>query len=451
MGLAPLGDGIIELADHDMPGLGALKKKYSSGPPPLDGMKISASLHVTAEVALFVLALRDFGAEVRWASCNVLSTQEEIAASLLSKGIPVFAWKGQSEKEYWECLADAFTFGGDSGPDLIVDDGGDASLMVHRGYQAEDDPSLLGDTALDGILRDMQGVRPGFWHGVVDGLRGLAEQTTSGVTRLIKLERDGKLLFPAIVVNDCVTKSKFDNIYGCRQSLLSGLFRATDRMVAGKHVCVCGYGEVGKGSAQALRGQGAFVFVTEADPICALQACMDGFPVVLIEDALPLCDIFVAATGNRDAITVDHMRKMRELALVCNIGHMDVEVQTVELGNTPGVRKVTLKPQVDKYTFPEGNSVIILGEGKIVNLSCASGHPSFVMSTTYCGMALALISLARDNLPTGVHRLPKKTDEEIARLHLDSLGAKLTVLTPDQCEYIGVDPRGPYKEDNYRY
>jgi adenosylhomocysteinase len=456
---AEFGRREITLAEHEMPGLMALRKKY--GPQqPLAGARIMGSLHMTVQTAVLIETLKELGADVRWASCNIFSTQDHAAAAIAATGTAVFAFKGESLDEYWEFTKEAMTWPDGSGPELIVDDGGDATLMIHRGFQAEDDPTIL-DAPTDNkelaivnrVLKQTQAEDSQFFHRLVRQWRGVSEETTTGVHRLYQMMERGELLVPAINVNDSVTKSKFDNVYGCRHSLIDGINRSTDVMIAGKTAMVCGYGDVGKGSAESLAGQKARVVVSEIDPICALQALMAGFSVMTIEDALPYADIYVTTTGNCDVITAEHMSKMKNQAVVCNIGHFDNEIQVDALNNWPGIQRTTIKPQVDKYTFPDGHSIILLAEGRLVNLGCATGHPSFVMSNSFTNQVLAQISLwtEPEKYDLGVHVLPKELDEEVARLHLDQLGAKLTQLTPEQSEYLGIPVEGPYKPDHYRY
>jgi adenosylhomocysteinase len=440
-----------------MPGLMAIRRKYSNEKP-LKGSRITGSLHMTIQTAVLIEPLVELGADVRWASCNIFSTQDHAAAAIAKAGIPVFAWKGETLEEYWWCTKQALTFPEGKGPSLIVDDGGDATLMVHLGYKAEEDASVLDVKASNReeqcILNELKAALKeddGFWQRTVKELKGVSEETTTGVHRLYHMMEKGELLFPAINVNDSVTKSKFDNLYGCRESLADGIKRATDVMVAGKVVVVLGYGDVGKGCAQSMRGFGARVIVTEIDPICALQASMEGFKVTTIEDALSEGNIFVTTTGNKDVITVDHMSKMKDQSIVCNIGHFDNEIQVDALGELPGVIKDTIKPQVDKYTFPTGNCIYLLAEGRLVNLGCATGHPSFVMSNSFSNQTLAQIDLWKNDFEIGVYRLSKQLDEEVARLHLEQLGVKLTKLTKEQADYIGVPPEGPYKPEHYRY
>ncbi len=455
--LAEWGRREIEVAEQEMPGLMATREKYGPAKP-LAGVRIAGSLHMTIQTAVLIETLVDLGADVRWASCNIFSTQDHAAAAIAATGVPVFAWKGETLEEYWWCTKQALTWPDGSGPQLIVDDGGDATLMVHRGVAGEKDPSLLTEPTdnkelaiVNRILQETQGVEPRFWHGALAELKGVSEETTTGVHRLYQMAGNGELLIPAINVNDSVTKSKFDNVYGCRESLVDGIKRATDVMVAGKVAVVCGFGDVGKGSAEVLRAHRAQVWVTEIDPICALQACMAGYKVVTLEDALAHADIYVTTTGNCDIITADHMSRMKDQAIVCNIGHFDNEIQVDALDAWPGVEKITIKPQVDRYRFADGHSIYLLAEGRLVNLGCATGHPSFVMSNSFTNQVLAQIDLWQNEHEVGVTTLSKKLDEEVARLHLDKLGAKLTQLTPEQAEYIGVPVGGPYKAEWYRY
>ena len=455
--MAAWGRREMEIAEHEMPGLMATREKY--GPEkPLAGARISGSLHMTIQTAVLIETLKELGADVRWASCNIFSTQDQAAAAIAAAGIPVFAWKGETLEDYWWCTKQALTWPDGRGPNLVVDDGGDATLLIHRGYQAEEDPGLLDQLTdnkelrvVNQVLKQTLKETPDFWHKAVKEWRGVSEETTTGVHRLYQMEKKGELLVPAINVNDAVTKSKFDNIYGCRESLVDGIKRATDVMVAGKTAVVCGYGDVGKGSAEALASHKARVIVTEIDPICALQALMAGFQVMTIEQALEFGDIFVTTTGNRDVITADHMAHMKDQAIVCNIGHFDNEIQVDALNEMAGVEKVNVKPQVDRYTFPDGRSIYMLAEGRLVNLGCATGHPSFVMSNSFTNQTLAQMALWLNERPIGVYRLPKELDEEVARLHLEKLGATLTKLRPEQAEYIGVSPDGPFKPDHYRY
>lgn len=455
--LAEYGRKEIEIAEKEMPGLLAIRNKYSAEKP-LKGARITGSLHMTIQTAVLIETLAELGADVRWASCNIFSTQDHAAAAIAAAGIPVYAWKGETLEEYWWCTAQALTFPEGKGPTLIVDDGGDASLMVHLGYKAEKDPSLLDKKAENreeaiilSTLKSILAEDPQKWHRTVSELRGISEETTTGVHRLYQMMENGELLVPAINVNDSVTKSKFDNLYGCRESLADGIKRATDVMIAGKVVVVCGYGDVGKGCAKSMRSYGARVIVTEIDPICALQAAMEGFEVKTIEDSLGEGNIFVTATGNRDIITLDHMLKMKDQAIVCNIGHFDNEIQVDRLNSHSEIKMINIKPQVDKYVFPDGHAIFLLAEGRLVNLGCATGHPSFVMSNSFSNQTLAQLDLWKKGYKIGVYRLPKYLDEEVARLHLEQLGVKLTSLTKDQADYIGVNPAGPYKPEHYRY
>ena len=458
MALADWGRREIEISEHEMPGLMALRKKY--GPQkPLRGARIMGSLHMTIQTAVLIETLVELGAEVRWCSCNIFSTQDHAAAAVAAVGVPVFAWKGESLEDYWWCTRQALTFPGGKGPHLVVDDGGDATLLIHKGFAAENDAAILDKTPANqeeavilALLKETLAAEPGKWHAMVEELRGVSEETTTGVHRLYQMMERDELLFPAINVNDSVTKSKFDNLYGCRESLADGIKRATDVMIAGKVVVVCGYGDVGKGCAASMRHYGARVIVTEIDPICALQAAMEGFEVKTVEEALPEGNIFVTTTGNRDIITLEHMRAMRDQAIVCNIGHFDNEIQMDRLNAFEGAVRTEIKPQVDKYTFAEdGHSIFVLAEGRLVNLGCATGHPSFVMSNSFTNQTLAQLELWRKDYETGVYRLPKHLDEEVARLHLERIGVRLTTLTPAQAEYIGVPVEGPYKADFYRY
>ncbi len=455
--LAEFGRKEIEIAEKEMPGLLSLRKKHSVAKP-LKGARVTGSLHMTIQTAVLIETLRELGADVRWASCNIFSTQDHAAAAIAAAGIPVFAWKGETLEEYWWCTAQALSFPGGKGPNLIVDDGGDASLLVHMGYKAENDPSVLEakpSSREEGIiidtLRTILAEDPEKWRRTVKEMEGISEETTTGVHRLYQMMEAGELLVPAINVNDSVTKSKFDNLYGCRESLADGIKRATDVMIAGKVVVVCGYGDVGKGSARSMRSYGARVIVTEIDPICALQAAMEGFEVKTVEEALPEGNIFVTATGNRDIITIEHMEKMKDQAIVCNIGHFDNEIQVDVLNDYKGIKKINIKPQVDKYVFPDGHAIFLLAEGRLVNLGCATGHPSFVMSNSFSNQTLAQIELWTGDYETGVYRLPKHLDEEVARLHLAQLGVNLTKLTKEQADYIGVPSEGPYKPEHYRY
>jgi len=456
MSQADFGRKEITIAEREMPGLMAVREKYADQKP-LKGARIMGSLHMTIQTAVLIESLKVLGADVRWASCNIFSTQDHAAAAIAQTGTPVYAWKGESLEEYWECTLQALNFVA-GGPTLIVDDGGDATLLVHRGYQAEDDPSILDEPTdnreleiVNAVLRRQLERNPRFWHNMAADIQGVSEETTTGVHRLYQMRDDGVLLFPAINVNDSVTKSKFDNLYGCRESLADGIKRATDVMVAGKVVCVCGYGDVGKGCAQSMRGFGARVLVTEIDPICALQAAMEGFEVTTVEDALSEANIFVTTTGNTDIIRIAHMENMLDQSIVCNIGHFDNEIQVDKLVDYPGIEHENIKPQVDKYTFPDGRAIFLLAEGRLVNLGCATGHPSFVMSNSFTNQVLAQMDLWAQQREVGVYTLPKHLDEEVARLHLEKLGVKLTELTQKQADYIGVSVEGPYKPDHYRY
>jgi adenosylhomocysteinase len=456
MSLAEWGRKEIEIAEHEMPGLMAVRRKY--GPQkPLEGVRVMGSLHMTIQTAVLIETLVELGADVRWCSCNIFSTQDHAAAAIAAAGVPVFAWKGETLPEYWWCTAMALSFPGGKGPQLIVDDGGDATLLIHKGYKAENDASTLDyesssyeEEVILGTLRTILAEDKDKWHRTVAEWKGVSEETTTGVHRLYQMQEAGELLVPAINVNDSCTKSKFDNLYGCRESLADGIKRATDVMIAGKVVVVCGYGDVGKGCARSMRSYGARVIVTEIDPICALQAAMEGFEVKTVESALPEGNIYVTCTGNCDIITLEHMEKMRDQAIVCNIGHFDNEIQMARLEKS-GAVKTNIKPQVDKFTFPDGHSIFVLAEGRLVNLGCATGHPSFVMSNSFTNQCLAQMELWQENLEVGVYRLPKHLDEEVARLHLDNLGVELTHLTRKQADYIGVDPDGPYKAEHYRY
>lgn len=459
LALADWGRKELDVAAFEMPGLQAVRKKYAPAKP-LAGTRIMGSLHMTIQTAALIETLVDLGADVRWASCNIFSTQDHAAAAVVAAGTPVFAWKGETLEEYWDCTYRAMTWPDGNGPDLIVDDGGDATLLIHKGYELEngdawaDSPSESEEEAvIKALLKRVRAEDPDHWHRVVAKWRGVSEETTTGVHRLYRRAAAGKLLVPAINVNDSVTKSKFDNLYGCRESLVDGIKRATDVMIAGKIAVVCGYGDVGKGCAQSLRGLGATVWVTEVDPICALQAAMEGYRVVTVEDTLGLADIYVTTTGNCDIITLEHMLGMRDQAIVCNIGHFDNEIQVARLNALADAKKVNIKPQVDRYDFADGHSIFLLAEGRLVNLGCATGHPSFVMSNSFTNQALAQMDLwkNRDAYKPGVYILPKVLDEEVARLHLDRIGAKLTTLTPKQAAYLGVPVEGPYKAENYRY
>jgi adenosylhomocysteinase len=458
LALADWGRKEISIAEHEMPGLMAIRRKYAKEQP-LAGVRITGSLHMTIQTAVLIETLADLGASVRWASCNIFSTQDHAAAAIAAAGIPVFAWKGESLEEYWWCTYQAISHPDGKGPELVVDDGGDATLLIHKGYELENGGDWVNtpstsheETVIKNLLKHIHNQNPRRWHGIVKDWRGVSEETTTGVHRLYKMQEAGALLVPAINVNDSVTKSKFDNLYGCRESLADGIKRATDVMLAGKVCVICGYGDVGKGSAHSLRGMGARVVVTEIDPINALQAAMEGFEVTTLEETLGRGDIYVTCTGNVDIITLEHMKNMKDQAIVCNIGHFDNEIQMDAL-NTSGARKTNIKPQVDMYTFPDGRSIFILAEGRLVNLGCATGHPSFVMSNSFSNQTLAQLDLwkNRDTYKPGVYTLPKKLDEEVARLHLEKIGAKLTTLTAKQAEYLGVSVEGPYKADHYRY
>lgn len=457
--LADWGRKEIEIAEKEMPGLMSLREKYGKEKP-LNGVRISGSLHMTIQTAVLIETLVALGADVRWASCNIFSTQDHAAAAIAQAGIPVFAWKGESLEEYWWCTYQALSFPNGKGPQLIVDDGGDATLLIHKGYQAENNSSFLDkpassheESVIFNLLKNVLAESPAKWHGVVAEWKGVSEETTTGVHRLYQMMEKGELLVPAINVNDSVTKSKFDNLYGCRESLADGIKRATDVMIAGKVVVVLGYGDVGKGCAKSMRSYGARVIVTEIDPICALQAAMEGFEVARVEDTLHEGNIFVTTTGNKDVITVDHMSKMNDQAIVCNIGHFDNEIQVDKLETYNGIKKVTIKPQVDKYIFADGHCIFLLAEGRLVNLGCATGHPSFVMSNSFTNQTLAQLDLwkNKDVYKVDVYRLPKYLDEEVARLHLEKIGVKLTVLSKEQADYIGVPIEGPYKAEHYRY
>jgi adenosylhomocysteinase len=457
LSLAEWGRKEIEMAEKEMPGLMAIRRKYGQLKP-LQGARISGSLHMTIQTAVLIETLIELGAEVRWASCNIFSTQDHAAAAIAARGVAVFAWKGETLDEYWWCTNQALTFPDGGGPNLVVDDGGDATLLMHWGYLAEKDPSFLNrkagspdEEAILDLLRAIFVEDKRRWHRAVKDWRGVSEETTTGVHRLYQMKERGELLVPAINVNDSVTKSKFDNLYGCRESLADGIKRATDVMIAGKVVVVLGYGDVGKGCAKSMRAYGARVVVTEIDPICALQAAMEGFEVTTIEDTLDRGNIYVTATGNRDVITLEHLKRMKDESIVCNIGHFDNEIQVSELMNMPGITHVNIKPQVDKYIFPDGHSIYLLAEGRLVNLGCATGHPSFVMSNSFTNQVLAQMDLWQNDYELDVYRLPKKLDEEVARLHLEHIGVKLTRMTDQQAGYIGVPKDGPYKPDHYRY
>jgi adenosylhomocysteinase len=459
IGLAEWGRKEMDIAEHEMPGLMAVRAKYAKEKP-LEGVRITGSLHMTIQTAVLIETLKNLGASVRWASCNIFSPQDHAAAAIAKTGTPVFAWKGESLEEYWACTFQALMHPDGKGPQLIVDDGGDATLLIHKGYQLEDGDKWVDspsssheEDVIKALLEKVYEKKKTLWHEMVGEWKGVSEETTTGVHRLYQMHEAGKLLVPAINVNDSVTKSKFDNIYGCRHSLVDGIMRAMDVMIAGKVALVCGYGDVGKGSADSMAAQKAQVWVTEIDPICALQACMAGYKVTTLEDALPYADIFVTTTGNTDIITIEHMAKMKDQAIVCNIGHFDNEIQVAPLQSYPGIKHINIKPQVDKYIFPDGHAIFLLAEGRLVNLGCATGHPSFVMSNSFSNQTVAQIDLwkNRKTYKVGVYRLSKQLDEEVARLHLAKLGAKLTRLTKKQADYIGVPVDGPYKPEHYRY
>ena len=456
--LSDFGRKEIGIAEHEMPGLMAVREKHANERP-LEGVRITGSLHMTIQTAVLIETLTELGASVRWASCNIFSTQDHAAAAIADSGVPVFAWKGMSLEEYWDCTLLALSHPDGLGPQLIVDDGGDATLLIHKGFELENGSDWVEtasenheEQCIKDLLKRVHSESPKFWHQVVEDCRGVSEETTTGVHRLQQMVAGGSLLFPAINVNDSVTKSKFDNLYGCRESLVDGIKRATDVMISGKTAVVCGYGDVGKGSAQALKSHGAKVIVTEVDPICALQACMEGFQVLTLEETLGSADIYVTATGNRDVITLEHMGAMKDQAIVCNIGHFDNEIQVDSL-EASSASHTNIKPQVDKFTFPSGNSIYLLASGRLVNLGCATGHPSFVMSTSFANQVLAQIDLweNRDSYENVVYTLPKYLDEEVARLHLSKIGAKLTVLSDEQADYINVPVQGPFKKEEYRY
>jgi adenosylhomocysteinase len=457
--LAESGRRAIEVAEREMPGLMAVRAKYARQKP-LTGVRVTGSLHMTVQTAVLIETLVELGASVRWASCNIFSTQDHAAAAIARAGVPVFAWKGETLEEYWDCTYAALSHRGGKGPQLVVDDGGDATLLIHRGYELEEGSNWVKtpsaaheEQVIKDLLQRIHAGSPRRWHAMVREWRGVSEETTTGVHRLYQLHEAGKLLVPAINVNDSVTKSKFDNLYGCRESLADGIKRATDVMIAGKVAVVCGYGDVGKGSAHSLRGFGARVIVTEIDPINALQAAMEGFEVATIEETLGQGDIYVTCTGNCDVITLEHMQRLKDQAIVCNIGHFDNEIQMARLNLAPGVKKTSIKPQVDKYRFPDGRAIYVLAEGRLVNLGCAHGHPSFVMSNSFTNQVLAQLDLweKRDVYKVGVYRLPKYLDEEVARLHLEKIGVRLTELTQRQADYLGVKVEGPYKPEHYRY
>jgi adenosylhomocysteinase len=459
LSLADWGRKEIAIAEHEMPGLMAIRNKYAAEKP-LAGVRVTGSLHMTIQTAVLIETLTSLGAEVRWASCNIFSTQDHAAAAIAAAGVPVFAWKGESLEEYWDCTYRALAHKGGKGPQLVVDDGGDVTLLIHKGYELEEGDKWVDtpsgnheEQVIKDLLKRVHAEDPKHWHNVVKDWRGVSEETTTGVHRLYQMLEKGKLLVPAINVNDSVTKSKFDNLYGCRESLADGIKRATDVMVAGKVAVVCGYGDVGKGCAHSLRGMGARVIVTEVDPINALQAAMEGYEVTTVEDTLGRGDIYVTCTGNVDIITLDHMKKMKDQAIVCNIGHFDNEIQMDPLNAEKGVKKLNIKPQVDFYTFPDGHGIFVLAEGRLVNLGCATGHPSFVMSNSFANQTLAQLDLwkNKDSYKVNVYTLPKKLDEEVARLHLEKIGVKLTTLSKRQADYIGVPVEGPYKAEFYRY
>jgi len=459
IGLAEFGRREIDVAEQEMPGLMSIRNKYAAGKP-LAGVRIMGSLHMTIQTAVLIETMVALGADVRWASCNIFSTQDHAAAAIAAAGVPVFAWKGESLEEYWDCTLAALSHKGGKGPELVVDDGGDVTLLIHKGYELEEGDGWVHtpsgnheEQVIKDLLKRVYAEDPKHWHKVAAEWRGVSEETTTGVHRLYKMMEQGKLLVPAINVNDSVTKSKFDNLYGCRESLADGIKRATDVMVAGKVAVICGYGDVGKGCAHSLRGMGARCIVTEVDPINALQAAMEGFEVTTVEETLGRGDIYVTCTGNTDIITLEQMKRMKDQAIVCNIGHFDNEIQMDRLNAEPGVEKLNIKPQVDFYKFPDGHGIFVLAEGRLVNLGCATGHPSFVMSNSFANQTLAQLDLwaNRDIYKVGVYVLPKKLDEEVARLHLEKIGVKLTTLTPKQADYLGVPVEGPYKAENYRY
>ncbi len=455
--LADFGRKEIEIGEHEMPGLMALRKKYGESKP-LKGARIMGSLHMTVQTAVLIETLKELGADIRWCSCNIFSTQDHAAAAIAAAGIPVFAWKGETLEEYWWCTEQALSFPGGKGPNLIVDDGGDATLLIHWGYKAEEKPEFLNrkgsnheeQVIIDTLSRILK-EDSNRWHRTVADWKGVSEETTTGVHRLYQMMERGELLIPAINVNDSVTKSKFDNLYGCRESLADGVKRATDVMIAGKVAVIAGYGDVGKGCAHSMRSYGARVIVTEIDPICALQAAMEGFEVTTMEEAVKEGNIYVTTTGNKDIITIEHIARMKDQAIVCNIGHFDNEIQVEKLVNYPSIKHVNIKPQVDKYTFPDGHSIFLLAEGRLVNLGCATGHPSFVMSNSFTNQTLAQIELWLNDYEVNVYRLPKHLDEEVARLHLEQIGVKLSKLSQEQADYLGVPVEGPFKPEHYRY
>ena len=457
--LADWGRKEISIAEHEMPGLMAIRKKYAADKP-LAGVRITGSLHMTIQTAVLIETLVELGGDVRWASCNIFSTQDHAAAAIAAAGVPVFAWKGETLEEYWDCTWKALSHPGGLGPQLVVDDGGDVTLLLHKGYELENGSAWINtpsgsheEKVIKDLLKRVHAEDPKRFHALVAEWRGVSEETTTGVHRLYKMKEAGQLLVPAINVNDSVTKSKFDNLYGCRESLADGIKRATDVMLAGKVAVICGYGDVGKGSAQSLRSMGARIIVTEIDPINALQAAMEGYEVAPVEETLGRGDIYVTCTGNLDIITLEHMQHMKDQAIVCNIGHFDNEIQVDRLNTAEGVKRTNIKPQVDMYTFPTGNSIFMLAEGRLVNLGCATGHPSFVMSNSFANQTLAQLDLwkNKDTYKVDVYTLPKKLDEEVARLHLEKIGAKLSTLTPKQADYLGVSVEGPYKPEHYRY
>jgi len=458
--LADLGRKKISISEKEMPGLMALREKYESEKP-LKGFRLTGSLHMTTETAILIETLKELGADVRWASCNIFSTQDEAAAAIAKTNTPVFAWKGETLEEYWDCTFDALSFGDNLGPNLIVDDGGDATLLIHKGYALEKFYNINGsvpeittknteELVVEHLLRKIHKSNPNYWHHIVPDIIGVSEETTTGVARLVQMQEDKELLFSAFNVNDSATKSKFDNLYGCRESLADGIKRSTEVMLAGKTVVICGYGDVGKGCAQSMMSYGCNVIVTEIDPICALQAAMEGFQVKKLENVLDKGHLFVTTTGNKDIITLKHMREMRDQAIVCNIGHFDNEIEVEALNNSDAVRE-QIKPQYDSYTFPNKKQIYLLAEGRLVNLGCATGHASFVMSTSFANQVLAQIFLAENKPNINLYNLPKELDEEVARLHLTHLDAELTILTESQAEYIGVEKNGPFKKDDYRY
>ncbi len=457
--LAEWGRKEINIAEQEMPGLMSIRAKYAKDKP-LQGVRITGSLHMTIQTAVLIETLVDLGADVRWASCNIFSTQDQAAAAIAAAGIPVFAWKGETLEEYWWCTNKAISFPGGKGPQMVVDDGGDVTLFIHKGYELEDGDGWVNtasgnheEQVIKDLLKQIHSETPGRWHEVVKEWKGVSEETTTGVHRLYKLHEKGKLLVPSFNVNDSVTKSKFDNLYGCRHSLVDGLNRAIDVMISGKVAVICGYGDVGKGSAQSLRGQGARVIITEIDPINALQAAMEGYEVTTIEETLGRADIYVTTTGNVGVITFEHMKRMKDQAIICNIGHFDNEIEVDKLQGDKSVKHTNIKPQVDKYTFPGGNEIFLLAEGRLVNLGCATGHPSFVMSASFSNQTLAQLELwkNRETYKPGVYVLPKKLDEEVARLHLEKIGVKLTKLTKEQADYLDVSVEGPFKPAHYRY